>query len=195
MALKITKEFKYRFHEAKTLWIPCEDSVFIESSELAVRGESVPPLLIKDCVDLFCRIQKLHDASGTWIVEMSTDKSFLQLSEKMSDFHTKGNSMGGHFGADSEVDAFWEIHNELSVEEPWNYELPWAMACFQQKPAEPTKFWDVEWLLQNWNVALAIFVQAGWFGFVGLRTTIFEEVKTPAFAPVVPNYLRNCILK
>jgi len=165
MDVTIAENFRYKIAGKADFSSAEVGAIFIECNHLAKNDEQRSPLQIRDYEPLI------------WIVESPTDEAVMQLQKMMPNVQQVGRSLAGYFEpTEEQINKFWSIHFALDKKEPWNYETPWAMACLTEELPKPDGMWEVGFLLEHWTKVIGLFVQAGWFGFIGLKKTAFTDM-------------------
>jgi hypothetical protein len=178
MGIALSNDFQYALSTGQKFSGAVQNAVFIVSEDLAQKGETIPPLQIKSHTTFIYDLMTYNRACGFWLIECATDKAIERLERTMPGVQRIGYSLSGYFDPSKEmIDTFWGIHSELDSQEPWNYEQPWAMACVFEALPPPRNTWLVSHILEHWSQTCGIFVQAGWFAYLGLKKSEFEQRK------------------
>lgn len=179
MPLKISRDFQYgkwnkkpRFSSKDAGW------VFIENLHFGKNGERLSPLRMVDHVDLMQEIMSLQGSNCLWLVESASDKAACLLERKFPSHKKSGCSYSGYFRPECEMlQIFWNTHAKLDACEPWNHEEPWAVVGVTGEILSPTPTiaktekaaCTLDHLFQHHDKMSSIFVQAGWFGYLGVK--------------------------
>jgi hypothetical protein len=178
MALHLNEDFRRKLKTGKEFSGQKEGFVFLESFDLSSKKEAVPPLQWWDHLD-FIHSVLIHQEQNQcfWFVENPSKQTLADLKYSFSVNEVLNGSISGYFSIDKAlICAFWNLHRKAYEQEPWHNEEAWGMAGVSEKLPEPQAsswiqkpYWSVEHALRNSDKLHSIFVQMGWFGFLGLR--------------------------
>ena len=154
--------------------------LFIENRKLPAPKEKVPALQIDRHTDAIADLCDGNRSRCFWLVETGSDPTLSALKSCFVEYSQKGVSIAGYAAREkSEIERFWRLRVNIELTEPWNVESVWLMAGVNSMVPEPTqsgsgssyKTWTAEHVLMHSGVLDCIFVQQGWFGYVGVRDT------------------------
>jgi hypothetical protein len=171
MPISIPKDFRLKLPSGEVFSSLNENTLFLETDSKIKCKSAIPPLRMINHAKLIFDIMNLTNTTATWLVEAATDDAKERLCAVMPNVSVFGTSLVGHFEPSLDIiKRFWNIHSELDESEPWNYELPWAIFCVKVQPVllNP-KAVILGSFFQNWAQTYGVFVQSGWFGFLGVK--------------------------
>lgn len=179
MTLKISGDFQYGKWNKEPLFSSKDAGwVFIENLHLEKNSEMSSSLRMVDHVDLMQKVMSLQGANCLWVVESASDKATRLLERKFPSHKKSGCSYSGYFRPEYEMlQMFWNMHAMLDASEPWNHEEPWAVVGVTGEIPSPTPTiketkkaaYTLDHLFQHHDKMSSIFVQAGWFGYLGVK--------------------------
>jgi hypothetical protein len=182
MALRLNDDFCRKLKNGEEFSGQKEGFIFLEYFDLASKKDTVSPFQLWNHLEF---IQTMLDLQGQnqclWFVE-NTSKKTLNVLEKSFPVNAVLNgSISGYFSIDHKlISKFWNLCREANEQEPWHNEQAWGLAGVTSQLSQPQAhsllqkpYWSIEHILQNSDKLCSIFVQMGWFGFLGLRKSPF----------------------
>lgn len=171
MAISVPADFRFKLPSGETFSSLKEKALFLETDTTVKYSDAVPPFRMANHTKLIFDMMNLTSTAATWLVEAATDTAKERLVAEMPNVSVFGTSLTGHFEPSLNlIESFWKIQSELDESEPWNYELPWAIFCVKNQPALSNRQAVILGsFFQNWAQTYGVFVQTGWFGFLGVK--------------------------
>jgi len=177
MALEIRHPFVYRYRDGNKFSSFGSGFLFIANTELPTLGESIPPLQLPRHCEFISNVITVHDSRCLWFVENPSIAALTKLQGTFPRSNVVNGSIAGYTACDLEsIAQFWDIFQSFNSREPWNCEQPWGMAGVSEPLLAPASdglfsrpLWSVDHVFKHIQSVTSVFVQEGWFAFVGVR--------------------------
>jgi hypothetical protein len=178
MSLRLATDFRIKLSAGETFSSRERGFLFLESRDLPTAADKSPALLVEQHINGVMELITRSHAQCFWLVETATDAALEELKRSYPDHRQKGASIAGYAARTyGEVERFWHIRAAFERRESWNTESVWLMAGVKGTIPEPTeagftslrKSWTAEHLLTHADLIECVFVQQGWFGYIGVR--------------------------
>jgi len=197
MSIRLSDDYRYPLRGGGNFSSLEAGFLFIESNELAQKGEHEPPLQMHRHCEFISKVVQSQEGKCLWLAESPADAALRRLKERFPNHQVLDYSIAGYIDrTDQEaIASFWKIFSESYERESWNTEEPWALACVSHElpiPEAHTRLsspqWAVEHCLRNHVHLNSIFAQMGWFASLGIRQS---ETARRMIASEFPTIVEN----
>jgi len=176
MSVIATSKFLYKIDSGRCFSAQAHNMIFIENSSLATTGESRPPLLLREHYKFIADVLAINSSSCMWFVETANEIIAKMLQNEFPNCLKAKCSIAGTINCDLySIQRFLKIHQFCDAQKPWTTESPWGlvgmqngqdMHLFQHTINSP---WTVPSILSKGNLIQSIFLQEGWFAYMGFK--------------------------